>query len=155
MEWEFTPDDVVQGHVDYGLAEFRRDMLEEFRLNLPKENAPAEPALLFAIVYDMCYWLATGRTFEEFEREVGTEPYLNGFLRMVYRHSDANVTMLGAILQRAIMDLVEGGQPLEAALEQVAVQHAQVCHGGSGMLEAAGAPKKVIWMNSAPAALAS
>ncbi|WP_136416010.1 hypothetical protein [Herbaspirillum sp. ST 5-3] len=126
MEWEFTPDDVVRGHVDYGLSEFRRDLLEEFRLNLPSEKQPAELERLFAIVYDMCYWLATGREFDEFEREVGADPYLSGFLRLVYRHCEPNVTMLGAILQRVIMDNVEAGMPLEAALEAVASRHTEI-----------------------------
>lgn len=126
MEWEFSPDDVVQGNVDYGLADFRRDLLQEFRMNLPTENRPAEPERLFAMAYDLCYWLATGGEFAEFEREVGADPYLGGFLRMVHRHSESNVAMLGAILQRAIMDSMDQGMPLEAALEAVAQRNSQV-----------------------------
>lgn len=126
MEWEFSPDAVVQGNVDYGLCEFRRDLQEEFRLNLPAENRPADPGRLFAIVYDMYYWLATGREFADFQREVGADPYLSGFLRMAYRHREPNVTMLGAILQRAIMEYVEGGMPLETALATVASRHTEM-----------------------------
>lgn len=126
MEWEFTPDDVVQGNVDYALDDFRRDLLQEFRMNLPAENRPAEPERLFAMVYDLCYWLATGGEFAAFEREVGADPYLGGFLRMVHRHSGPNVAMLGAILQRSIMDNMEEGMPLEAALEAVAQRNSQV-----------------------------
>ncbi|NMM29198.1 MAG: hypothetical protein HHJ12_18465 [Glaciimonas sp.] len=128
MEWEFSPDDVVQGNVEYGLGEFWRDLQQEFRLNLPNENRPAEPERLLAIVYDMCYWLATGGEFADFEREVGadSDPYLSGFLRMAHRHSEPNVTMLGAILQRAIMEDMEIGMSLEAALDSVASRHAQV-----------------------------
>ena len=126
MEWEFTPEDVVQGKVDYGLTEFRRDLLQEFRLNLPADNHPAETQRLFAIVYDLCYWLATGHEFETFERELGPDPYLSGFLGMVRRHNGPNVAMLGAILQRAIMEHVEVGMPLEMALDTVASRHAQV-----------------------------
>lgn len=130
MEWEFSPDDVVQGNVDYGLYEFRRDLQEEFRLNLPSENRPAEPARLFDIVYDMWYWLATGREFADFEREIGVDPYLSGFLRMAHRHAEPNVTMMGAILQRAIMENMEAGMPLELALETVASRNTAL-QGGS------------------------
>lgn len=126
MEWEFSPQEVVQGNVDYGLAEFRRDLQQELRLNLPSENHPAEQERLLAIVYDMCYWLATGGEFADFESEVGADPYLSGFLRMAHRHAEPNVTMLGAILQRAIMENMEAGMTLEAALDAVASRHAQV-----------------------------
>lgn len=34
MEWEFTPEQVVKGEVDYGLEQFRADMLQEVKLNL-------------------------------------------------------------------------------------------------------------------------
>lgn len=45
---------------------------------------------------------------------------------MVHRHSEPNLAMLGAILQRAIMDNVEEGMPLEAALETLTGRHAQI-----------------------------
>lgn len=126
MEWEFTPEDVVQGKADYGLAEFRRDLAHEVRLNLPPAADQAEGERLFALVYDLCHWLATGRELEDFEREVGADPSLVAFIRMVHRYGEANVAMLGAILQRAIMDGVEAGMPLEAALEAAAARHVQV-----------------------------
>lgn len=126
MEWQFSPDDVVRGDVDYGLDAFRRDLLQEFCLNLPNDNPPAEPERLFALVYDMCYWLATGGQFADFEHEIGAGPNLAGFLRTAHRHGAANVSMLGAILQRAIMEQMEVGMGLESALAAVAVRHAQV-----------------------------
>ncbi|MDD5241835.1 MAG: hypothetical protein PHG47_08985 [Sulfuricella sp.] len=126
MEWEFSAEDVVQGNADYGLADFRRDLAQETRLNLPQGADQVESEKLFELVYDLCYWLATGRDLVDFEREVGADPYLAAFLRMVHRHSGPNVAMLGAILQRAIMDGVEAGMPLEAALEAAAARHAQV-----------------------------
>jgi hypothetical protein len=126
MEWEFTPEDVVQGKADYGLAEFRSGLAQEVRLNLPPGTDQAEGEKLFALVYDLCYWLATGGELADFEREVGADPYLVAFVRMVHRHSGPNVEMIGAILQRAIMDGVEAGMPLDAALEAAAARHAQV-----------------------------
>ena len=126
MEWEFSPEDVVQGKSAYGLAEFRRDLFQEVRFNLPPATTQAEGEQLFALVYDLCYWLATGREAADFERDIGTDPMLLAFVRMVQRHSGPNVEMLGAILQRSIMDGVEAGMPLDAALNAAAARHAEV-----------------------------
>lgn len=41
MEWEFTPEDVFHGKADYGLAEFRSDLAQEVRLNLPPAGSAA------------------------------------------------------------------------------------------------------------------
>lgn len=122
MEWEFTSQQVVKGEIDYGLGEFRRDLAQEVRLNLPPGTDQAEGEKLFALVYDLYYWLATGRELADFEREVDADPYLLAFVRMVHRHSGTNVEMLGAILQRSIMDGVEAGMPLEAAVDAAAAR---------------------------------
>ena len=48
------------------------------------------------------------------------------FLRALREHGGANVEMLGAILQRMIMDGVEASLPLEEAVAQVATHHQQM-----------------------------
>lgn len=126
MEWDFTPDDVVQGKVAYGLTDFRADLAREVKINAPKDIPAAKAERLFALIYDLCYWLATGREMADFEREVGADPYMSVFLRMIQRHGQANVDMLGAILQRAIMQGVEAGMPLEQALQATAAWHAEL-----------------------------
>jgi hypothetical protein len=125
MEWEFTSAEVVRGEVGYGLPEFRRDLGEEIRANLPGLDDP-ELDRLFRTVYDLHYWLATGNEYREFEGQYADQPKLLPLLRAVHAQCTANVEMLGAILQRLIMEGVEAGAPLEQALQQAAQRHARV-----------------------------
>lgn len=124
MEWEFTPQQVVKGEVGYGLAEFRHDLMQEVFLNVPgigeKKLNP-----IFALAYDLCYWLATGKDYDEFEERFQDLNTLM-FLRALRAHGQGNVEMLGAILQRMIMDGVESSLPLEEAVAQVAAHHQQM-----------------------------
>ena len=118
MEWEFTPQQVVKGEIDYGLDEFRHDLMQEVALNIPDlGNEQLEP--VFRLAYDLCYWLATGKDYDEFEERFQD---LNTvmFLRALREHGKANVEMLGAILQRMIMDGVEEGLSVSDAVAQVA-----------------------------------
>jgi len=129
MEWEFTPQQVVKGEASYGLAEFRRDLLEEIRINIPGADEQAlDP--VFRLVYDMHYWLATGNAYRGFEQGFHERPELVMLLRAAHSQSAPNVEMLGAILQRSIMDGVEAGASLDLALERAATSHqALVAHG--------------------------
>lgn len=124
MEWEFTPQQVVKGEVDYGLEAFRHDLMQEIALNMPGlGDEQLNP--VFALAYDLCYWLATGKDYDEFEEQFQDLNMLM-FLRALREHGGANVEMLGAILQRMIMDGVEAGLPVEEALVQVALAHGRV-----------------------------
>lgn len=122
MEWEFSPADVLRGHTHYGLADFRRDLAQELRMNLPGADEP-ELERLFRIAYDLHYWLATGNAYAEFEADFSQQPEELPLLRALHRHGAGNVEMLGAILQRLIMDGVSAGLPLPQALEQAAQAH--------------------------------
>lgn len=118
MDWEFTPQQVVKGEIDYSLGEFRHDLMQEVALNIPGlGNEQLEP--VFRLAYDLCYWLATGKDYDEFEERFQD---LNTvmFLRTLREHGKANVEMLGAILQRRIMDEVEEGLSVGDAVAQVA-----------------------------------
>jgi len=129
MEWDFSPEDVVKGHADYGLIEFRRDLAQEVRSNL----APADEARQvsgFNLIYDMCYALATDRDFDDFLGAHAYDPPTCEFLKELKPYMDGNVAMLGAILQRLIMDRVEAHMPLEQAVQDVAQWHAGVVAGG-------------------------
>lgn len=121
MEWEFTPQQVVKGEVGYGLDEFRHDLMQEVSLNMPGlGDEQLNP--VFALTYDLYYWLATGKDYDEFEEQFED---INAvmFLRALREHGQANVEMLGAILQRMIMDGVEAGMPLDKAVAHVATKH--------------------------------
>ena len=118
MDWEFTPQQVVKGEIDYGLDVFRHDLMREVALNIPGlGNEQLEPVSRLA--YDLCYWLATGKDYDEFEERFQD---LNTvmFLRALREHGKANVEMLGAILQRMIMDGVEEGLSVGDAVAHVA-----------------------------------
>lgn len=129
MEWEFTPQQVVKGEVGYGLDEFRHDLMQEVSMNVPGLGEEQLNAV-FALAYDLCYWLATGKDYDEFEEQFQDINMLM-FLRALREHGGANVEMLGAILQRMIMDGVEASLPLEEAVAQVAAHHQQMVRQGN------------------------
>lgn len=122
MEWEFTAQEVVRGEVGYGLEEFRRDLCEELRTNVPGMDDDGLESL-FRLVYDLHYWLATGNAYRDFEMGFRDQPTLVMLLRAVHGGSAGNVEMLGAILQRTIMDGVEAGANLEEALQRAGEAH--------------------------------
>lgn len=122
MEWEFTPEQVVKGEVGYGLEDFRRDLAVEVRTNMG-DMEDADFHGVYQLVYDLCYWLATGKTFEDFVEAFQHDPPTYRFASCLRDSMQDNVGMLGAILQRLIMDRVEGGQPVEAAVDSVAAFH--------------------------------
>ena len=124
MEWEFKPGALLRGEAVYGLAEFRRDLAEEIRNNVPGLDEP-ELERLFRMLYDLHYWLATGNDYPAFEAQYADQSRVVQMLRAVHAQSTGNVEMLGAILQRLIMDGVASGVPLEHAVEQAAQLHAQ------------------------------
>ena len=124
MEWEFKPGALLRGEAAYGLAEFRRDLAEEIRNNVPGLDEP-ELERLFRMIYDLHYWLATGNDYPAFEAQYADQFMVVQMLRAVHAQSAGNVEMLGAILQRLIMDGVAAGVPLEHAVEQAAQLHAQ------------------------------
>jgi hypothetical protein len=123
MEWEFTPAEVVQGKVDYGLENFRADMLQEVKLNMSNMESVA-PEQVFNIMYELCYWVATGNDYDEFLSGLDQDSFFPAFLASIKSHLSVNIEMLGAILQRQIMELVEGQSiPLEDAIKQVDEMH--------------------------------
>ncbi len=131
MEWEFTPQQVVRGEAGYGLEDFQHDLMQEVALNIPGlGKAQLEP--VSSLVYDLCYWLATGKEYDEFESGFQDLNTLM-LLRAVREHGRANVEMLGAILQRMIMDGVEEGLSVEEAVDQVATRRRLSAQQGSSL----------------------
>lgn len=129
MQWEFTPEEVVKGEMDYGLEAFRRDLFEEITANLGSDDE-AFLQQSFDVIYDLCYWEATGREFTDFVATLDENGPLEAhLLQAIKEHMRENITMLGAILQRMIMDGVEQGMPVEQAVAQAAQRHSQVAEG--------------------------
>lgn len=126
MEWEFTPEQVVGCEVDYGLEEFRADLLEEVRMNMG-DMGDAQKLKIFSTMYDLCYWVATGNDYDEFLATLDQDSFFPNFLASIRDNLEPNIVMLGAILQRLIMDRVEGqSMPLEHAIREVDELHRQV-----------------------------
>jgi len=129
MQWEFSAEDVVKGRAEYGLSDFRRDLAEEVRSNVPFQDE-AQQARTFGLVYDMCYALATDKDIDDLLASYAYDPPACEFLTQVKPAMQDNVAMLGAILQRLIMDRVEANMPLEHAVQDAAQWHASVVAGG-------------------------
>lgn len=123
MEWEFSPEDIVKARADYGLADFRRDLAEEVRANV--DDGTDVFARTYHLLYDLCYALATSKDFEAHLAAYAYDPPTVQFLREIQPLMAGNVEMLGAILQRQIMDRVEAGMPLDSAVAEVAEWHRQ------------------------------
>jgi len=128
MEWEFSAEQVVKGEVGYALEDFRRDLSREVRMNTP-EAGEEERAATYNLLYDLTHWLATGREFDGFLATCAYDPPACEFLRDVRPQLAPNVAMLGAILQRMIMDGVEAGLSLEDALAQADARHRRIADG--------------------------
>lgn len=126
MEWDFTPEQVVKAEVDYSLEQFRLDMFEEVRLNMNQMD-DAQQRKIFDVMYDLCYWVATGGDYDDFLAGLDQESFFPSFLGSIKEMLAPNIVMLGAILQRLIMERVdEQTIPLEEALKQVDEHHRQV-----------------------------
>ena len=126
MEWDFTPEQVVKADVDYSLEQFRLDMSEEVRLNMNQMD-DAQQRKIFDVMYDLCYWVATGSDYDDFLAGLDQESFFPSFLDSIKEMLAPNIMMLGAILQRLIMERVdEQTIPLEEALKQVDEYHRQV-----------------------------
>ncbi|MBI4998663.1 MAG: hypothetical protein HZA64_12665 [Rhodocyclales bacterium] len=121
MEWEFTPEDVVKGRSAYGLAEFRYDLAEEVRANVSGDADVLTRT--YHLLYDLCYALATSKDFEAHLAAYAYDPPTVQFLREIQPVMAGNVGMLGAILQRQIMNHIEASMPLEHAIHAVAEWH--------------------------------
>lgn len=133
MEWEFSADQVVRGEVEYGLAEFRRDLAREVAANLGVAAGPAFDTA-FGPIYDLCHALATGRTFETFVRDGAFDAPTTAFLRSLVEPMQANVEMLGAILQCLIAERVASGLSLDRAVDDVARHHRDLVATGAHFL---------------------
>lgn len=125
MQWEFTADQVVKGEIDYDIKAFRRDFFEEVSANMNGVLESPQLHACFDQLYDLTYWLATGRPLDSFPEQ---SPVDAVSLAAIAPSLAPNVEMLGAMLQRLIMDGVAEGLPLDAALAEAAEKHAAIVH---------------------------
>lgn len=133
MQWEFTPADLVKGEVEYGLEAFRRDLAREVAMNVGSGDRAALRRA-YQAVYDQCYWLATGKPLGTLLAAFEDDPEMRDWLASLAPLLQPNVDMLGAILQREIMDRMAGGEPLDRALENVSRRHDELGRSDPGEL---------------------
>ena len=122
MEWEFTPAQVVKGEAHYDLAAFRSDLAREVAANVHSAHAD-EFQRAYALIYGLCYWLATGKPLANLLASFDDDPATREWLAEIAPHMRGNVDMLGALLQRDIMEHVAAGSPLPGALRAVAARN--------------------------------
>lgn len=125
MQWDFSPENVITARADYGLADFRRDLAEEVRAKLPPTDELQERRS-FYLIYDLCYALATSMELDAFLGAYAYDPQTVRLLREVEPLMAGNAEMLGAILQRLIMDRIESGMGLEQAIDDLAAWHVRL-----------------------------
>ena len=128
MKWEFSPEDVVKARADYGLTDFRRDLAMEVRSNMGPVDE-AKQTRSFNLIYDLCYALATDKSFEDLLKDYAYDPPTCQFLTQLKPFMGDNVAMLGGILQRLIMERVEANMPLEHAVQDAAQWHRSIVAG--------------------------
>ena len=88
MEWDFTPEQVVKADVDYSLEQFRLDMSEEVRLNMNQMD-DAQQRKIFDVMYDLCYWVATGSDYDDFLAGLDQESFFPSFLPRAFQELPA------------------------------------------------------------------
>lgn len=118
MEWEFTPQQVVKAEVGYGFDDFRHDLYQEVQMNAGTDD-PSQLKDTYDLLFDLCYWLATGRQLDAFIAQHAHNPPTCEFIRTVHEAMLPNAEMLGAILQRMIMAEIEEGRSWEEGVANV------------------------------------
>ena len=98
MEWAFTPKDVENGKAEYSLSQFRDDLKKEIAAQHEVGGGDAE--LLFRLVYDVCYWLATESTLENLIAFYGGSMMDIKMLEIIAEQNKDNVEMLKAVIKR-------------------------------------------------------
>lgn len=120
MEWAFSAKDVQIGKTRYTLGQFRDDLREEITAQHKVGGGDAE--LLFRLVYDVCYWLATESTLENLITFYGGSMMDMNMLEIIARQNQKNIEMLTAIIKCNYMAGVDAGLTQAEALKLLATK---------------------------------
>ena len=127
MEWDFTPEDVRTGKVDYSVVQFKDDLLREIDFNLSGHQGDKQVKLFYSLVTFMfCTHLALGKSLESFATAVSQ--YLpskelpkiladnKGFLEKISENNKENIEMLRVVIHRRMgADAEKGIAPVKIA----------------------------------------
>jgi hypothetical protein len=111
MEWDFTPEDVRSGKVDYSVLEFKEELLEETHANLEEFKGDELTRQFYSIITIMlCATLAFGKSIDSFITSVNKyfpskelQKLLTGnrkLLEEIRENNKENIEMLRAVIHR-------------------------------------------------------
>jgi hypothetical protein len=119
MKWDFTPEDVRSGNVDYSVVEFREDLLDEILFNIADFSGDDMTKGFYSIMtIILCTSLAFGRSSDSviaslkkyFSTEVVQKLLTNKeLLEEIKEDNKENIKMLRAVIHRRMRDDVEKG----------------------------------------------
>jgi len=120
MKWDFTCEDVTNGKAVYTVQEFKKDILEEIRMNIAKDHKDDQTFQFFSFLTIMlCTSLAFGKSIDEFiastKKHFPSKALQNflaenkALLKTIRKYNKENIGMLRAIVHRRIEDDVAKG----------------------------------------------
>ena len=127
MEWDFSPEQVVKGEIDYTLQEFRQDYHSEIEDNFDDFD-PDQLSVIYSLAYDVCYASAIRqdlKTILAHWTSKGVQVDL-AYLELIRDSNLANIEMLKAIFARKVSEFMDVGLDAEAALKKLEAYHKRV-----------------------------
>ena len=120
MKWDFTPEDVRNGKVDYTVAEFKKDLFEEIKLNIVKNRGDEQTIQFHSFLTIMlCTSMAFGKSIDSFVTSTkkyfpneALQNFLMGnkaLLEDIKENNKENIEMLRVVIHRRMRDDAERG----------------------------------------------
>ena len=118
MEWDFTPEDVMSGEVDYSVAEFRKDLLEDIQSTIAEIPGDDITKGFYIVTIVLCTSLAFGKSIDSiiasmktyFPNEAVQKLLTNkDLLEKIKEDNKENIEMLRVVVHRRMKDDVDKG----------------------------------------------
>lgn len=120
MEWTFSAKEVEAGKIKYTLGQFRDDLKEE--ITAQHKAGDGDAGLLFHLVFDVCYWLATESTLENLVEFYGGSVLDMNMLEIIAEQNQENIEMLRAIIKCNYVAGVDSGLTQAEALKLLVIK---------------------------------
>lgn len=127
MKWDFTPQQVANGEVDYTAAQFREDLRREIIDNFPEYDEGQLDAML-NIAFDVCYCTAMRHDLKNLLAHCTSKGMQvdEKYLELIRDSNAENIEMLKAVLAQRISRLHEEGCCREEALKRIDEENAHI-----------------------------
>ena len=100
MVWDFTPTQVMKGEIEYGFDDFRRDFLEQIKVNFGDRLSSERLKNCCDLFWVFCHLKATMLTLDE----IGEKLSMGGeFVEMMSEICDEDGKMLAAVYQNLFL----------------------------------------------------